>query len=144
MNAAAGARSLRFFVPCMRGRDGRPRPHPGTNELVNTAMRNRFAYASLKREYTEHAMGYALEAASRQGWRAPSGRVAVSCTWVERDRRRDPDNVEGGVKWLLDGIVRAGALKDDSQRYVASVSHSYTVGKHSPGVYVTLEAVDER
>ena len=140
---ASRASELCFFVPFVKGRDGKVKPHPGTNELIDMRGRNRFGYASLKRTYTELAMGYALEAAQACGWVAPEGKVAVECSWVERNARRDPDNVEGGIKWLLDGVVKAGALKDDSQRYVARVTHEYAVDKERPGVGVTIRRLED-
>lgn len=134
---------LEFFVPFQKGRDGKPRPHPGTNELVEARGINRYAYAGLKRTYTRLAMSYAYEAAAKARWRAPEGPVRVLLEWREANRRRDPDNVRGGCKWLLDGIVKAGALRNDSQRYVAEIYDRFTVDKENPGVMVALVEKEE-
>ena len=39
-------------------------------------------------------------------------------------RRRDPDNLAGALKPVLDGIVDAGVIPDDSWRHVAGVALS--------------------
>ena len=39
-------------------------------------------------------------------------------------RRRDPDNLAGALKPILDGIVDAGVIPDDSWRHVAGVALS--------------------
>lgn len=129
---------LSFFVPFQRGADGRPVPHPGTNELIGEAKSNRYRYGGLKRTYTLIACSYAAEAARQARWRRPKGRVSVTCRWFERDARRDPDNVMGGVKWLLDGIVKAGVIADDSQRYVGRISHEIGIRRNA-GVEVVIE-----
>ena len=40
-------------------------------------------------------------------------------------RRRDPDNTSGPGKPILDGLVDAGLLADDSAEQVASVRYTY-------------------
>jgi len=44
--------------------------------------------------------------------------VSIHIRYVERDRRRDPDNVFSGAKFILDALVKAGILGDDSQQWV--------------------------
>lgn len=43
----------------------------------------------------------------------------VTCTvhFFEDSMRRDDDNVISGLKFVLDGLVTAGILKDDSPKY---------------------------
>ena len=130
--------TLQFFIPFQRGRNGKVRPHPGMNEFVDARGVNRYAYADLKRTYTQLARMYAERAAAAQRWECPKGRVRVYMLWKERDRRRDPDNVEAGAKWVLDGCVAAGAIAGDSQRWVADVWHRVEVDKGNPGVLVAL------
>lgn len=50
--------------------------------------------------------------------------VHVEFVWVEGDRRRDLDNVSAATKFILDGLVDAGVLYDDSQRWVRSLHHT--------------------
>ena len=88
---------------------------------------------------THIAESYARDAARQAGWKAPDGTVAIGLTWVEKDRRRDQDNVTSGQKFLLDGLVEAGVIRDDSQRYVPQPSvNRIATDKDNPGVWVHI------
>jgi hypothetical protein len=39
----------------------------------------------------------------------------------------------------MDGLVAGGAIKDDSQRYVNSISHQFEVDRENPRVEIILE-----
>ena len=121
---------LRFFVPARL---------PSLNELIGAANHSRYDGGRMKKRYTDLAESCARRAAMEAGWTAPDGPVAIALTWVERDRRRDQDNVTSGQKYLLDGIVAAGVLLDDSQRYVPQPStNEITHDKDAPGVWVVI------
>jgi Holliday junction resolvase RusA-like endonuclease len=64
--------------------------------------------------------------------------VSVSIVWYERDRRRDLDNVTAATKFVLDGLVHAGKLRDDSQKYVKNIEHRVEVDKERPRVEVEI------
>lgn len=131
MAVTAGmADELRFFVPVR---------FPSLNELIGAANHNRFDGGRMKKEYTGIAESCARRAALEEGWTAPEGPVTIEITWVEQSRRRDQDNVTAGQKYLLDGIVAAGVLLDDSQRYVPQPStNKITFDKDNQGVWVTI------
>lgn len=89
-----------------------------------------------------------LVAMKEQGWKCPDCRCTVSMTFVEPHRRRDPDNVYGGAKFILDGITErhgsrtygAGAIHDDSQRYMRLVlDPDIRVDREHVGCWVTIE-----
>lgn len=49
--------------------------------------------------------------------------VFVELTMIPADRRRrDPDNLAGALKPVLDGLVDAGVIPDDSWQHVAGVA----------------------
>ena len=49
--------------------------------------------------------------------------VFVELTMTPSDRRRrDPDNLAGALKPVLDGLVDAGVIPDDSYQHVAGVA----------------------
>jgi hypothetical protein len=66
-------------------------------------------------------------------------RVTLSFTWIERNRRRDPDNITaGGRKIILDALVQAKILDDDSSHYVLGWTDAFMINKDAPGVRVEL------
>ena len=109
---------------------------PGLNEIIAAAKRVRKyqPYAIMKERYTNEI-----------GWLAKKlpvyERVNITITWYEPNRRRDPDNITGGQKFVLDGLVAGGAIKDDSQRYVNSILHRFEVDKDNPRVEIEVQEV---
>ena len=123
-------RELMFFIPVR---------FPSLNDLIGAANASHFEGGKLKRKFTQIAESYARDAARQAGWKAPDGTVAIGLTWVEKDRRRDQDNVTSGQKFLLDGLVEAGVIRDDSQRYVPQPSvNRIATDKDNPGVWVHI------
>jgi Holliday junction resolvase RusA-like endonuclease len=111
-----------------------PGPLPGRNEAEKAARTNRYQAAKLKFDWTlqcQCAMG---------GTGKKFDRVNVELIWVEANRRRDPDNIMGGIKYVLDGIVKAGILKNDGWAQIASIENKFETGIN-PGVWVTLEPI---
>lgn len=119
-----------------------PGPLPGMNELIDAAKGagGRGArYARLKRDWTAAIAGLA-QRASLPTYRRP---VVFKFMWVEKDRRRDPDNVAaGGRKLVLDGLVAAGVLTGDGWRFVQSWYDTFRVDPYRPGVGVELYEMD--
>lgn len=123
-----------------------PGPLPGMNELIAAAKGSGgrgMAYARLKREWTETVL--ALAKAAKLDKPGPfERRVLISFDWIEKDQRRDPDNVAaGGRKLVLDGLVAAGVLQGDGWRWIAAWNDRWatvagTVGSKGPGVGVTI------
>lgn len=117
-----------------------PGPLPGLNELLATARSRRgkgSAYSALKAEWGQTVWALA-KSAKLQPMPTP---VHLSFLWVERDRRRDPDNVAaGGRKLTLDGLVKAGVLPDDGAAEVHGWTDIFIVDKKKPGLLVTIES----
>lgn len=109
---------------------------PGLNEVIAAAKGRGgrgHAYAKMKRE-----LGELVWARAKEQRLEPMKRVRLHFLWVEKDRRRDPDNVSSaGRKFILDGLVKAGILPGDGWSAIESWSDSFAVdAKH--GVAVTL------
>jgi len=110
-----------------------PGPLPGRNEAEAAARSNRYKAAKMKHDWTLHCQCAVC------GNCKPFDRVKVNLIWVEKNRRRDPDNIMGGIKYVLDGIVNAGILKNDGWKQIASIENKFETGIN-PGVWVTLES----
>lgn len=64
--------------------------------------------------------------------------IKLKISWYEPNRRRDIDNITAGMKFILDGMVKASVIKDDSQRYVKGVEHEFYVDRVNPRVEVEI------
>lgn len=68
------------------------------------------------------------------------GLVIVTVTWCCKTKhRRDPDNVSGYAKPLIDGLVDAGVIPDDSWRHVDEVRLRIRTGATEEGFNVTVK-----
>lgn len=64
--------------------------------------------------------------------------------FYEVNAMRDWDNVTGYAhKIIQDALVRAGVLKDDSQRYVTGYTDYFYHDKKNPRIEVEIEEVEE-
>ena len=111
---------------------------PGLNEIIDAAKAGRGKYqpyAIMKSEWT-HTIAWLAK-------QLPAyNRVDITITWHEPNARRDPDNIMGGQKFILDGLVIGGVIKDDSQRYINSVTHHFEVDTENPRIEVEIEEVE--
>jgi len=117
-----------FFIP------GR---FPGMNEMIREARGNKYASNELKQNFT--TMVYTAIRVAFRNYELME-KVWVTCTWVEKDRRRDPDNIVVGKKFIMDGLVLAGLLKNDGWNQIAGFTDTWEVGKE-PGVWVSISEV---
>lgn len=53
------------------------------------------------------------------------GKYDVTFKWKLKSMRCDPDNIAFGQKFILDGLVRANYLKNDTFKYINSIKHEF-------------------
>lgn len=108
---------------------------PNLNDYIDTERRNRQAAAKLKRE-TQNYIGWYI----RKDLRGVhfKGPVAMQYTWVEKDERRDKDNIAFAKKFIQDALVQMGVLRDDGWDYVAGFSDDFQVDKNKARVEVRI------
>lgn len=110
-----------------------PGEFPSLNEYINAERRNRFIAAKIKKETTERVISI-CEKTTRKIHEP----VDVQCVWYTKNERKDPDNVAFAIKFLLDGIVTAGILKNDTRKEVCTIYHFFRTDKENPRVEVSL------
>lgn len=107
---------------------------PSVNEMVNKNRQSPYAGATLKKRATKRVEDAAR--ASHLG--SIKEKVDVHFTWYCPNRRKDPDNISGGAKFILDGLVNAGVLKNDGWSQVGGILHQFSVDRVAPRVEVGL------
>ena len=113
-----------------------PGAWPDLNAYIRAERGNKQAAAAIKRDYTDAAQVIA-QAANVGEVHTP---CAVRCVWHLADGRKDPDNVAFAIKFLLDGMVRAGVLPNDGQKQIWRIVHEF-VRDAREGVMVELGEV---
>ena len=112
---------------------------PGLNEIIDAAKQGKGKYqpyAMMKEEYT-----------TMIGWLAKKlpkyEKVVLIITWYEPDRRRDPDNIMAGQKFILDGLVQASTIPNDGQRHIQGILHRFDVDRKNPRVEVEIVDIEK-
>ena len=109
---------------------------PTINDVVGANRANRYQGAGQKRYWQSR-----VEKILRRGARPLREPVTIRWVWVEKDRRRDPDNVSGGGrKIILDAMVRVKLLRGDGWENISPpMVDEWRVDKKRPRVeiYVT-------
>jgi len=89
---------------------------PSLNETINLARTSKYAASETKKKWntiitdnSKHLKPYSKEL-----------KVWLHFTWILKSKRKDFDNVSSGIKYILDGLVLAGVIKNDSQKYVGN------------------------
>lgn len=109
---------------------------PSANDYIEACRRNKYKAAKMKRD----AQDYIIANIRQQ---IPDvhiyGRARIHFKWFEPNSRRDIDNVAFAKKFVLDALVEAETIPDDSQKYVTSFTDEITTDKDKPRIEVYLE-----
>ena len=113
---------------------------PGLNDYIRELDRDRHKGAELKKEYQR-----AVEAVIRRQIKRPLCEpVRMRYLWVEKDRRRDMDNIAAfGRKVIQDAMVRTRKLKNDGWANIRGFSDDFSVDKKRPRVEIIIEEAEE-
>lgn len=98
---------------------------PSLNDVISDNRANRYKGAKLKKD-TEALI--IAEIKTQKVQPVTDYPVEVFIRWVEPNRKRDVDNIQSSKKFILDAMVKAGVLVNDSQKYVAQVHDFVEVG----------------
>ena len=110
---------------------------PGLNEIIASARSHKMKSAQEKKTYTERVAWFA-----KAELKPIQGKCDILFIWVEKNRRRDPDNITAGQKFVLDGLVQAGIIPNDGWKQIRTILHSFLVDQDE-GVKVIIQ-VEER
>ena len=72
-----------------------------------------------------------------------TGPVSLHFNWVEKNKKRDLDNICFAKKFILDALVTAQVITDDSWSYVNGFTDSFDVDPEYPRIEVTIEEIEE-
>jgi Holliday junction resolvase RusA-like endonuclease len=64
--------------------------------------------------------------------------VTISFIWYSKDEKKDIDNVAFSKKFVMDGLVEAGVLKDDSRKYIDGFEDRFEIDKKNPRVEIII------
>ena len=113
---------------------------PGLNDYIRELDRNRHKGAELKKR-CQSAVAAVVRRQIRGKLREP---VRMRYLWVEKDRRRDKDNVSAfGRKVIQDALVQTRKLQNDGWANISGFSDDFAADKKRPRIEVIIEEAVE-
>lgn len=113
---------------------------PGLNEYIAACRENPKKGGAMKRKW-DNAVAMAIRLQIKRPLREP---VIMDYMWVERNRRRDKDNICGfGRKVIQDAFVQVHALRNDGWDNIKNFSDDFCVDKKRPRVEIEIREVVE-
>lgn len=109
---------------------------PDLNSIIDASKQHWAKYHVFKKQYTD----YVTMIAKTHLQPVTKYPVSIQTTWYCPTRRKDPDNVAAGKKFILDGLVEAGILKGDAWKHISELHDSFFVDKENPRVEISLTA----
>jgi Holliday junction resolvase RusA-like endonuclease len=100
------------------------------NEYIKIERENKFAANSVKCRETDVVKHFC------KGKKWMSYPCKITFTWHVKDKRKDLDNVAFAKKFILDGLVKAGVLKNDNLNHIIAFEDKVIFDKKE---YVELE-----
>ena len=111
---------------------------PAMNASIKRMKGHWSGYAKEKRTWTNRVW---LETHKQKRKSMPTP-VPISFHWRMPNRRRDPDGLRGFVaKYILDGLVTAEIIPDDSAKHIVGFTDTFVLDRDNPGIEITLESV---
>lgn len=107
----------------------------GMNEFIGAMQKHRLVGAEMKKQNTNLARLAALRAVR---FDTP---VRFVFTWFEKDAKRDPDNVVFAKKFILDGLVAAKVIPNDTRRWVRGWRESVETDSANPRIEILITEV---
>ncbi len=110
-----------------------PGEFPALNKIINKSKQHWAAYSQMKKEYTNKA-AYIMN-------RLPkfNNKIDLTFYWYCKNRRKDKDNIIAGQKFIIDGLVKAGKIKNDGWKEIGDLIHKFEVDKKNPRVEIFIK-----
>lgn len=109
---------------------------PGLNNLIDAERAHRQKGAALKRD----AQALVEEELSDQITRPLREPVVMHYTWIERNRKRDKDNISSfGRKVIQDALVAVGALENDGWSNIEGFTDAFDVDPDNPRIEIDIK-----
>ena len=111
------------------------------NQYTNANRSNRFGGAKKKKEATQICAIHTKKA-MREGFKLHTFPVDFEFNWYAKDRRSDKDNIAFMRKFVFDGFIQAGLLRNDGWGEIGNWTDTFHVDKEYPRVEITIKQLN--
>lgn len=108
---------------------------PGLNDYITAERASRFKAAKMKSE-TQTYISWCIRKCLRGvTFKRP---VVMAYHWIEKDRKRDKDNIAFAKKFIQDALVQCGVIHNDGWAEIEGFSDEFSVDKNNVRVEVLI------
>ncbi len=111
---------------------------PSMNEIISalSARNGKYVYGKMK-TLNDGLIKWQLKGKAR-GFKTLEEKVDVNIVWYTKNEKKDPDNVQAGIKFILDSLVDMEVLKNDTRKFVGNIHHYFVTDKKEPKIRIVL------
>ena len=117
-----------------------PGEYTDLNSFLKKMSYNRFAGGAVKKSETERVF---WECKSQKIKPIKEYPVNIHFIWVCKNERKDVDNVRFAAKFILDGLVMAKVIDNDSRKFICGLSDEFPIDKINPRVEILITPANE-
>ena len=93
----------------------------------------------MKRDNTNLCTMY-IKRAVADGLKVDTYPIVVTFDWYAKNKRKDPDNIAFGKKFILDAMQESGLIENDGFKQIWGFSDNFHIDKDRPRVEVRIES----
>ncbi|KRM93544.1 hypothetical protein FC56_GL000257 [Lentilactobacillus senioris DSM 24302 = JCM 17472] len=109
---------------------------PTLNEYSDAERGNKYHGSNLKRANTA-LCSMCVKAAMNKGLTV-DGKIDIHCHWYMKNRKKDKDNIRFAIKFIQDGMMKAGLIKNDGWKQIGDYFDEFSVDKENPRIEVEI------
>jgi Holliday junction resolvase RusA-like endonuclease len=112
---------------------------PGLNEYTGACRNNKYIGAKMKQDIENTIWIYIKQQMKSTKIDSP---VKINFKWIEDSKKRDLDNICFAKKFILDALVKANVLRNDTQNFVKGFTDTFEYSNKN-SVIVEIEEIEE-
>ena len=113
---------------------------PTLNEIIDKSKSHYMQYAKMKKSATNRVAWACNQLETID--KVTLNSIELDITYYYKNRRKDPDNIAAAKKFILDGLVKAGIIKNDGWKEVKGWSEKWERDKDNPRIEVEIKEVE--
>ena len=90
------------------------------NEYINAERSNKYMAAKIKKDETERAYYHFLNKPKIIDYP-----IKIEFVWFVKGKRKDADNIAFAKKFILDGMVKSGFIKNDNLNHITGFTDDF-------------------